>query len=309
MAFYVSDGSSTEKKIGAGIVRSEGISKSYYAFTATTKSHQSVGAECFAIHKAAELMKHYQDRKVTLVTDFQHMIDLYEGIRIPVRPVPPWVIRALNDLKQLRAGGVDLRLKHRSELPPIMDYAASHRLSRAYKWSDPPEIEKSEAGGVPEPVAFIEAVCPHARPRERTFNENRRILQNWRLPSASPFCNTDMIEDAERFIFQQTAGSRWVVLDENKQPCFFGRTLVDVLQAVFFTLEPTGEPVRINEHAVHLLRRMPPEEQNEAYYTVVSRMAAFPLIVFADLPLISPLHGIKEICEVATFGPSRPMLG
>jgi hypothetical protein len=309
VAFYVSDGSSTEKKIGAGIVRSEGFSKAYYAFTANTRSHQSVGAECFAIHKAVQLMNIHGDRQATLVTDFKHIIDLYEGIRIPVRPVPPWVIRALNDLKEIRARGVHLTLRHRSDLPPILDYASSHRLSRAYKWAEPPIDYDIDPHAPPAPVAIIDTVCPDACSREKVFFENRHIVQDWRLPKAMAVSSPEQLRFTSGFIFQQTAGRRWVVLDDRKEPCVIGRSLVDVLATVFYAIEPCGEPVRVNEHAMYLLKTVPPEEQDEAYYTVVSRMTAFPISVFADFPLLNHVPGIEHFSEVAAFGPSRPLLG
>ncbi|WP_026690231.1 hypothetical protein [Alteribacter aurantiacus] len=297
MAFYVCDGSSSERKLGAGIIRTEGFTKSYYTFTTDTRSHQSVGAECFAIHKVTELIRKFQDRHATIVTDFQHIIDLYYGKRIPVRPVPPWVIRALCDLKDLRNQRVDIHLRHRKDIVNIPDFAASHRLSRAYKRG---EVVSSDLLDSVTEVAAV--ISMGATSNESIFEENIRLI---RETASIPTCVYDersVNQDCDyTFIFQKVSSDEWGVFDRDVRLLLKGRTLVELMNTVFFSINPSPSPVRMNEHAMHVLEEGREEQSSEAFVTLVSRMMLFSIATFKDFPF----NGYDgELQEVERFGPT-----
>ncbi|RNA69979.1 hypothetical protein [Alteribacter keqinensis] len=296
MAFYVCDGSSSEKKLGAGIIRTKGFIKTYYTFTTETRSHQSVGAECFAIHKVTELIRKYNDKRATVITDFQHMIDLFYGRRIPVRPVPPWVIRALCNLKELRSAGIEIILRHQSDLVHISDFAASHRLSRAYKRSGERIMKESESLSA---VAEVRAgMNIKARPHDDIFEENMVFIQRTNagkqpvLDAGSGIFKT--------FIFQRISLTEWGVFDENLCLIEEGSSLVSAMNEVFYKLSPSAQTISVNEHAMYLLQTE--DQQSEDFLTLVSRMMLFPIVVFEDFLLSIES---RKLQEVERFGPAN----
>ncbi|MBM7096174.1 hypothetical protein JSY36_10430 [Bacillus sp. H-16] len=296
MAFYVCDGSSSERKLGAGIIRTKGFGKTYYTFITETRSHQSVGAECFAIHKATELIKKFNDKRAMVITDFQHIIDLFYGRRIPVRPVPPWVIRALCDLKELRSTGIEITLRHQSDLVHILDFAASHRLSRAYKRTGEMRIKESESLSA---VAEVSAgMNIKARPHDDVFEENTVFVQRTNAGKQTVL-DVDF-RNNKTFIFQRISLNEWGVFDEALCLLDAGPSLVSTMTGVFCKLNPSAQTISVNEHAMYLLQTE--DQLSEDFLTLVSRMMLFSIVVFEDFSFTSESRGMQEVDR---FGPAN----